>query len=131
MAEIVKEHTFKSEERKTTPILGYSLFQIDEENNIVLYRGHRFSMARWPHYLPPRFITVQGRQGKESFSPENESSPGGCCGLPLLAAEDGRFYCQSCGMEGPWPEPKYARQKTHEEELYGWYRWILRKVDTD
>lgn len=135
MAEILKEHTYKDEERKTTPILGYSLFQIDETNNIILYRGHRFSMARWPHYLPPRFITVQGRQGKESFSPENEPSPGKCCGLPLLSSPDGKFYCQKCGLEGPWDEPrqeyKQSPEAEHSEELYSWYRWITHKLDPD
>ena len=131
MADPVKEHTIKGEERKTTPILGYKLFQIDETNNIILYRGKRFSMARWPHPIPPRFITVQGRQAKESFSPENDPSPGKCCGLPLLAAPDGRSYCQVCGMEGPWEEPVKRREKTHDERLYDWYRWVYRHVDVD
>lgn len=76
----------------------------------------------------PKLVYIQGRFAKEAFSPQNNPSPGECCNKPLIAAEDGRFYCQVCGWEGPWQEPPKPHIKTHEEELYDWYRWIL-KVD--
>ena len=129
MAGSVKCTITKVRRNNLTPILGYASFYEDFENGI-LYKGkRRFSMNDWPSIHPPKFIWAQGRATKESFSPQNDPSPGHCCGKPLLADPDGRFYCQVCGYEGPWTETKPEREQTHEEKLYGWYRWILRIVD--
>lgn len=114
------------------PVLGYANFLMDYENGIILYRGTRFSMARWPHVHPPQFIWSQGRAAKESFSPYNNPSPGKCCGSKLLLDDNDNYYCPKCSLiyDPFWePERQTEKEKTHDEELRDWKRWIDRKLD--
>lgn len=128
----IATNMIEGENISPVPILGYANFLMDYENGIILYRGTRFSMARWPHVHPPQFIWSQGRAAKESFSPYNNPSPGKCCGSKLLLDDrDNSYYCPKCSLIfDPLREPERAPHvKSHLEELDEWRRWHNRTVE--
>jgi len=95
-----------------TPIMGYSRFRMDYEAGILYLGKQRFSLATWDYQLP-KWMRIQGRSAKETFSIYNNSlwecfTEGelkfhvrrACdeCRGPLRMNADGDYYCKDCGL---------------------------------
>jgi hypothetical protein len=96
-----------------TFLLGYPRFRMDYEAGIFYLGKQRFSLAHWAYPFLPRWMQVQGRLAKETFSIYNNSiwetlSEGDekyhirqiCeeCFGPLRINHDGDYFCRDCGL---------------------------------
>lgn len=96
-----------------TPMMGYARFRMDYEAGIFYLGTQRFSLAHWAYPFLPKWMQVQGRPAKESFSIFNNAlweifEEGDLkfhvrrvcdeCSGPLRMGNDGSYYCNECGL---------------------------------
>jgi hypothetical protein len=98
---------------KLTPMLGYPRFRMDYEAEIFYLGKQRFSRAHWAYPFLPRWMQIQGRLAKETFSIFNNSIWETLCEGddkhhirqvceecfgPLRINDDGDYFCRDCGL---------------------------------